>query len=118
MNAPIDTRQTKICDKCEIPKPDTNEFFESRHDVGYGALRRATCRECRRKVKRIQDRMRSRRVVPARSEPKYEPGPKPCNECSSLPWRVIGAACLSCGLEHAEEPPVELVLFRSNPRVL
>jgi hypothetical protein len=52
------------------------------------------------------------RQRPLIGEPAYEPGPKPCVACCSLPWRVVGSTCNVCQLEHAEEPRVELVFRR------
>jgi len=127
MNAPIDrdAPTLKPCARCGIPKENTIEFYRPRADRG-GDLR-TVCRICmrrndtdmKRRRRSTEVRYREVRVSKRRGcSEKYEPGPKPCNECSSLPWRVDGRVCFTCGLEHAAEPPVELVLYRSNPRVL
>lgn len=68
------------------------------------------CRQCWREAKRLTAKLDQRGIALRR--PAKNMGAN-CGECFGLPWQVVGATCVGCGLKHALEPRPELVLWRS-----
>jgi hypothetical protein len=101
-------RNAKICSTCEDKTPQPLENFYVRSSAYDG--RQNQCKLC----EAVRHGLR---------KPGGQPGEKPgawkkgafCNTCFGLPWRVYGARCCECKLEHAAEPPVELVTRKSPP---
>jgi hypothetical protein len=116
------------CTKCGVPKPPTTEYFRvqgsSKKNDGTvrdrtGELRRQ-CKTCmsnadgyREKMRNGGDKVHGRRTAMARpiiGEQPHVKGPKPCDDCNDMPWRVAGSRCARCGLAAGAEPAVEMVL--------
>jgi hypothetical protein len=111
---------TRRCTGCETSYPSTPEHFPPRGiDVTHpeGGLR-SRCWSCHR-ASRNGCGANPRRMRPLAAEREYIRGPKPCDDCGSMPWRVAGPRCPCCKLEYADEPAPELQLRRfDNERVV
>lgn len=68
------------------------------------------CRECWREEKRLTTKLAHLGTQRRRAAKNMGAN---CGECFGLPWQVVGATCVGCGLKHALEPRPELVLWRS-----
>lgn len=116
MSAKIDAAK-KRCSGCLEYKPATIAWYESNGRDQYGGQQlRSRCRECREDVRRSSANRRKHIVSQRPGEPAYAPGPKPCKECHSLPWRVEGRECPVCRLSYADELQPELMLRRHFER--
>ena len=100
----------KRCTGCLERRPfDEFELYPASDVKRAPGARRSRCNMCR-SSQRATGKLLNTRAN--RSDPDYIPGPKPCDACGSMTWRVAGHVCVECALEYADEPKPELQLRR------
>lgn len=118
---------TKTCSICLLAMPATTDYFHSGGEDPITLRPRLSwrCKLCARKRtvnrvppltrKQLQQKKARDKAYAEKVETKPLKPPSPgciCQDCGSLPWRVVGPRCRRCLLEYEDEAPVELVFHR------